>query len=148
MLRARIPRVLGSLFLNIFQTWHSSMQMMGRVPGEERLQSRRISFTCNHVAAKLSTEVDEIGAILMNIPPSKQEIPLNKWRAAAASASQPRTRPARTARDIYLVMEQLDNNMDCCVAFDRNNLTPHYSPDTKSAALLLDFVSNRSQWYH
>ena len=27
------------------------MQMMGRVPGEERAQSRRISFTCNHVAA-------------------------------------------------------------------------------------------------
>ena len=79
---------------------------------------------------------------------SKQEIPLNKWRAAAASASQPRTRRARTARDIHLVMEQLDNNMDCCVAFDRNNLTPHYSPDAKFAALLLDFVSNRSHWDH
>ena len=46
-----------SLCFNIFETWHSSMQMMGRVSGEERLQSRRISLTCNHV----SSEVDEIG---------------------------------------------------------------------------------------
>ena len=48
-----------SLCFNIFETWHSSMQMMGRVSGEERLQSRRISLTCNHV----SSEVNEIGTI-------------------------------------------------------------------------------------
>ena len=40
------------------------------------------------------------------------------------------------------------NNMDCCVALNRNNLAPHHGPDTQSEALLLDFMRNRSQRDH
>ena len=48
----------------------------------------------------------------------------------------------RDANNVYI------NNMDCCVALNRNNLAPHHGPDTQSEALLLDFMRNRSQRDH
>ena len=55
----------GLPLMNIFQTWHSSMQMMGRVSGEQRRQSRRISLTCNQVAEQVPrSEVDKICKLL------------------------------------------------------------------------------------
>ena len=37
---------------------------------------------------------------------------------------------------------------DKLLCLDRMNLTSHHSSDAKSEALLLDFFSDRCQWYH
>lgn len=161
--------------MNIFQTWHSSMQMMGRVSGEQRRQSRRISLTCNQVAEQVPrSDVDKVWTLLSrNIfrqfkfhksgSPTIQEgrgawlycfmngvmntslaamnstEQITSWGCFSNSAMKS---PGSNCRDD-------DNGYgDKLLCLDRMNLTSHHSSDAKSEALLLDFFSDRCQWYH
>ena len=151
------------------------MQMMGRVSGEQRRQSRRISLTCNQVAEQVPrSDVDKVWALLSrNIfrqfkfhksgSPTIQEgrgawlycfmngvmntslaamnstEQITSWGCFSNSAMKS---PGSNCRDD-------DNGYgDKLLCLDRMNLTSHHSSVAKSEALLLDFFSDRCQWYH
>ena len=104
------------------------MQMMGRVSGEERLQSRRISLTCNHV----SSEVNEIGTSFECFKAIQVPQDLRTYQCTSLEARNSTEQMTSCGCFCNSAMNSPGSNcrkgnndnvieMDCCMVFGRNN---------------------------
>ena len=156
----------------IIQTWHSSMQIMGRVPGGERGKSRRTSFTCKYIAENVSAEVEGGGniygvfGVAMMVRKAKQfsiwiiwtYLPWSKkfhrannelWLPLHYSLELLRVQLQQGRVQIELHWVTLKNRVQRKVGISfRGNLTPHHRSNAQPLALLMNFLSNRCQRYY
>ena len=162
----------------IIQTWHSSMQIMGRVPGGERGKSRRTSFTCKYIAVNVSAEVEGGGyscwvlGVAMMVWQCKAIFPGPIYESYEHTSLEARNSTEQITSCGCLCISVLNSSVPNCSREEfkfifqwvtlldvrvqrkvenlkfRGNLTPHHRSNAQPLALLLNFISNRSQWHN